>query len=195
MERLRRIARPHYEIDLETLDPCRAPFLDIEVMKYWPHGSFCPELRFQPYIKPTARHIPLHHDSVHPVAVHETWPLAEMRRMKARSFAFHAFRRFRDIKLQRWSHFFLDPVLLETCRKWSPPFFHSVPMPPAQTCLKARVVLPWHPALRGLAEKLRKLALRWNPYIGQDIGFEVQVQVAWSSGSKPLMFVLRHLRV
>ena len=88
--------------------------LDLIVMR---SGS---GLSHKPYIKPSARHIPLSPDSSHHPAIHSAWPIAEINRMRARSVKLSDFHHFRYIKVQRFGECFISPAVLEKCMRFTP---------------------------------------------------------------------------
>ena len=161
-----------------------------------PHGSFRLCLGYKPFIKPSARHVPLASDSAHQRSVHLSWPLAEIRRMWLRSSCWQDFRKFRDLKISRWGHFFLDRAILENCRSWLPRVSQVRRQKPAEKFeLVVRFVCPFHPAHAGLANKLKALSLKWGPSLFLELGVSLDIQVCFRSGSTPLQFALRRLRL
>lgn len=75
-----RAALPHYILEVDEASLESVPMLDIQVFKTQ-NGR----LLYRPFVKETARHIPLHSSSDHPTSVHHSWPVAEVARMWRRS--------------------------------------------------------------------------------------------------------------
>ena len=99
---LHNIAQPHYELEVYGASLVSVEFLDIVVHKI-PKG-FGAALSWTPYVKPTAVHLPLHHESQHPVHVHKSWIMSETRRMAARSRTWDVFHHHRLLKVNRWQY-------------------------------------------------------------------------------------------
>lgn len=104
-------------------------FLDFEIFKSDPNGPGI--LKFKPYVKPTARHIPLASDSYHPWGVHKSWPVAEMLGMSRRSSDVHLARAWQQAKIRKFLHFFIDARVVQVCKDWQP----CVPSDVAKCCL------------------------------------------------------------
>ena len=90
-------AKPTYRLSIDEASLVSVPFLDLEVLKI-PSGPGSVEIRFRAYIKPTSVHLPLHASSAHPMAVHSSWPLAEVQRMHRRCQSRLDFIHFRLVK-------------------------------------------------------------------------------------------------
>lgn len=72
-QRVQELAAPLCEVKLERFSLSWVHFLDITVFKQSTVGVS--KLMFKPFVKPTARHIPLAGDSMHPRATHRSWPM------------------------------------------------------------------------------------------------------------------------
>ncbi len=59
-------------------------------------------LSYRPYIKPTARHVPLSHHSLHSWSVHRSWPVSEIRRMHSLSMTSCQLEVFKVLKISRF---------------------------------------------------------------------------------------------
>ena len=114
---LRRWASPQFSIQLDASSPVSVQMLDMHLHKIrcGPSSPDC-RIAWRPYVKPTSRHLPLHHHSFHHSSVHKSWALAEMLRMFRRSSRLFEFERARELKLQRWAYFFMHKSLLDACR-------------------------------------------------------------------------------
>ena len=81
--RMSGLAKPAYTLEIDGVDDDSVVMLDIEIYKSQRGANWI--LRHKPYVKPTARHIPLGSDSYHPRSVHQSWPRAEMLRLHKRA--------------------------------------------------------------------------------------------------------------
>ena len=199
-DRFAAASSPHFRLEREKV-ASTVQFLDLEVFMI--RQGFRPRLSFRPFIKPSAKHIPLGSDSFHPRSIHRSWPLSEVKRMHARSDSLLDFRKFREIKLNRWKYFFMDPAVIATCSAWLPvgPTLRNIACPvdalAAKVCVRdliVRIILPWHPAHRSLARTLRAIAERFD-VLFRPFGIRIVPSVSFKRGAKPLMYQLRHLKV
>ncbi len=117
-------------------------------------GRCCGTLAFRPFAKGTARHLPLHHSSLHPKSVHKSWPLSEVRRMYSRSQFWCDFKVYRDMKVDLWQHLYLDREIINTCRSWSPTLNHTCSVGVRDRGSSVvRTILPYHPALQPVEQR------------------------------------------
>lgn len=86
-----------YTLDLDDLSHVKVNFLDVTIRRVI--HAICTCLGHRPYVKPIARHLPLHCCSMHPMTVHRFWPLSEVKHMHKRSMDISDFRGYRDLKL------------------------------------------------------------------------------------------------
>jgi hypothetical protein len=191
---MNRLAAGCWKIEVESISQFSAKMLDCMIYK-GPSFERSGFLDFCPYIKKTARHIPLCSRSNHPPAVHRSWPVSEIRRMKLLSLHRSVFEHFKFAKIARFTRFFMDPVTLRKCELWRGPIGKSTKSPTrdkgaGRVC---RLIVPWHPALGGLGIKLRVLFEEWQPAIrmGSDGILCLNGQVAFSLSGRPLFSLVR----
>jgi hypothetical protein len=91
------LAAPLYVVERESFSLVGSQMLDLFVFKHL-CGDGVHRLRCSPFVKPSARHIPLTPASCHAPSCHRAWPIAEVSRMHSRSFNYRHFRAFQD----RW---------------------------------------------------------------------------------------------
>ncbi len=186
------LARPLYVVQKESYSLVGCCMLDLRITK-----TVCTDgvhrLRWMPYIKPTARHVPLTRSSCHSAKCHGSWPLAEISRMYSRSFNDRSFRMFKQIKIDRFSHFFLRPDVLQSCERWLPklPFCLGLADPPVKPRV-IRLVLPFSVRWNGIQRMLREVHALWSDSLSRR-GLTFVVQVSFSKGSQPLSSRVRHL--
>jgi hypothetical protein len=152
-------------------------------------------LKFRPYIKETARHVPLSSDSYHPWAVHKGWPVAEMLRMDRRASERETGRIYQELKLQRFSRYMLDPTVLQACHEWRrkcKSLVAGAVLCKASQCNSriCRIVLPFRKELSLLPSLLRAIAKRMAPYVVGETGLDILIQVSWARAGKPLATLL-----
>ena len=132
-----------YDLSLEAISQSEVDFLDLSIFRRGHSRSLC----FRPFVKPTARHIPLASHSEHPWRVHASWPIAEMARMRSRSMLTADFVRFSRLKLARFAETFLDRGIIQACKRWrsdcpSNKFMRSVSN--SSRVRKIYLSAPWH---------------------------------------------------
>ena len=191
-------ASSNYVIKVERVSTQWVTMLDITIFK---SDSFAVSGKFswRPFIKPTARHIPLSSESAHPEFVHESWPLAEINRMHFLLQSQSDFVTYKELKIQRFQQFAMPPHIIDKCREFQP-------MPCSQVARKhvlvpankpkhiIRVILPFHAALARVLKYRLALANahcvqmlnRWWPGAAS-----VSFQVAWTNHFRPLHVLLR----
>ena len=116
-----RLVNPHYRIDLEEVSNNGVAMLDLLVYK---NCNVCSSnrLSYQPYIKPSARHVPLAPTIEQHSHVHLGWPISEVRRMWKLFENVDHFREFRQLKVDRFRRFGIPDHILARCLDWAPPF-------------------------------------------------------------------------
>ena len=191
-------APPQFVIEHDAASSVAMQMLDLHLHKVrcGPASPHC-RIMWRPFVKPTSRHLPLHHDSFHHPSVHLSWPSAEMLRLFRKSSRPFDFERARDLKLQRWAYFFMHPCILEKCRSWTPPPKASdKDRQPEDVRLRiARLILPFHPGLRCLQKSLMSIAEVWNSRACLVHVLSIKIQVTWKSAGTPLHVVCRRLRL
>lgn len=147
-------------------------------------------LDYSPYIKESARHVPLSGLSCHPPSVHDSWPRAEIARMHRLAYHKSSFEFFIAWKIKRFRSFFMHERRIRSCLDWKPTRRTSGKT--GAGCM-VRAFLPWHPALVGISSKLKKLAEAWNEELlfCSSGSFSPSLQVAYSLAGKPLHAVCR----
>ena len=156
-------------------------------------------LDWRPFVKPTARHIPLTSSSSHAPAVHLSWPLAEIHRMFRLSLHHDDFEHFRKCKLDRYRQFHLDDKVVSACASWMPRIPSTIACQSAPVCNSntndtyiLRVVLPFHPALTGgLRGALCNISETWNILLSGLLSRSVRVGVAFRNHGMPLQIELQ----
>ena len=179
-----------------TLDECSlvgASMLDLFVWKglrFDASGA----LDFRPYIKPTARHIPLINSSRHLPSIHTGWPKAEIMRMHRLSLHAEDFEWFKRIKLDRFTEFGISELVLKSCADWIPLAGSQI----SKQCFVPRVVtrgvrcvLPYHGGLyRGLPALAHEIGESWNLML-RNCNFESALNLGFKNSGLPLGIVLR----
>ncbi len=105
MEALTKAAAALYRIELESFGLLAVPMLDLLVLKH--EASSGVQMAWKPFVKPTARHVPLRVMSAQSMSCHRSWPRAEIQRMFSRSCFEHHFQEAKSAKLTRFGWFFL----------------------------------------------------------------------------------------
>ena len=89
---------------------------EVNMLELTMYNNFNPpagwHLRYRPYAKPSARHVPLN-GSYHQAGQRAAWPEAEMARMQFRSFTSTQSYVARMLKLIRFQYFMVDPETRE----------------------------------------------------------------------------------
>ncbi len=179
-------------MERESVRTYSTPMLDVKIYK-GPGFSKNGILDFAPFIKPTARHIPLCDTSSHPPSVHRSWPISEMARLRKRSLYSSSFGLFQHLKIKRFAHFFMHPGILRRCREWRKLRIYG-PKPENLRGRVFRLIVPWHPSLSGLGMKINDLVQEWRPVIGSlgsDGMFANSIQVAYSLSTRALFSLCR----
>ena len=192
-------AAPMYRISVDEVSMQGVPMLDIYVFKN--RGSS--RLHWQPYIKPTARHVPLSDLSVHNSTIHKSWPVSEIRRMHKLSELESTFKEFKRAKIERFQKFFMRSDIIDSCENWNPPvpcisFCRSEQLTRGRDSNIARIILPFHPSLAKGANASRAfLNLDIRKLLGPiwNKASDLSIQIAWSNCYKNLSSLLREIDV
>jgi hypothetical protein len=191
IDKFRSLSAEFCEIKLEHTSLVSVKFLDMEIYK-GPNGS----LLHRPYIKPTARHIPLSSDSVHPLSVHRSWPVAEVRRMRRRASDMSVGQDWGAFKIARFRHYLLDSRIIEACKqelvacpsKVAAGFLlpSVVASEVVGSSRVARIVLPFHPLLRNLPKCIMAYVESRNGLLKDALGITLKTQICWGKAGKSL---------
>ncbi len=171
------------------------PFLDLMIFKSAPEGEGF--LSWRPFVKPTARHIPLSSESYHPASVHKSWPQAEMLRMTRRSADAATAASWRQAKLDRFKHFMLRPRVLQECAVWrarteacSAKEWMTVQSVFDRRCL-IRLVLPYRHELVALPAELKAIVRLYRERFLFETGLDLELCVCWSKAGAALGNLVR----
>ena len=149
---LNRLLNPVYSVGIDLCSMREVPMLDISIFKDCKDGVW--SLSWKPYCKPTARHVPLHESSAHPVSIHSAWPVNEIQRAYKNSCRWSDFLSEKQRLISRFQKFFLHPRVIAACSAWTPrlasPWQNVVSVLPPDQLRISRLILPYHPLLRGL---------------------------------------------
>ena len=189
---MRNVAQPTWAISVDELSGYGVPMLDLFVFR-GPRFQASGRLDYYPYFKPTSRAVPLGPTSAHPRSVHESWPKAEIERIRRLSSRQAAFEHYSAKKLRRWADFFVSPVSTSG-RRDGPLGNPSKADRGSRSCL--RLVLRYHPALLGLQAALTNLCAEWSHVLRHVVGptcrlHQPIISVAWRAAGKPLAMELR----
>jgi hypothetical protein len=174
----------------------KSMMLDVLLYKgpgFWESGF----LDYAPYVKPTARAVPLCWTSAHPRHCHLSWPLSEIRRMRRLSQHFASFRYHKTRLVGRFARFNLDHQVLSSCGRDG----RIIQKKTTRTEGPGRVlrlVVRYHPFLRSLGSSLQKLWHAWQTHLvpcfkGRSRVEAVSFQVAFKAAAQPLHVVLRRV--
>ena len=145
---------------------------------------------WRPYRKPTAVSVPLHWTSAHNSAIHRSWPIAEVSRVRKLSCNDLAFQVAKRELLARWQEFGMHPKILAAAAAWTP---HDTAgrQPVSSETRVVRITVDFHPALFNvdLKRELCNLNARWLPEIAPS--WQPQIEVAWRGALRPLWLILR----
>ncbi len=187
-------AAPVYEVQLESVSLVGCPMLDLLVFKHSTGGQT--SLRWKPFVKPTARHIPLSSSSCHSWRCHNSWPVAEVKRMHSRSVEHRHFLEARASKLDRFRSFFLQESIVAAAEAWTPRIVPScVSFVELERVYSRpiRLVLPYSSRLRGLSNAIARHDKEWQDSFCLR-QFPFRIQLSWARGGRPL-WQLARLRV
>ena len=147
-----------------------------------------------PFIKPTAKHIPLGPHSQHAGFVHRSWPVGEIQRMRKLSMHDHTFEEYRDLKIARFVQFSLSHEVVESCRNWKP-------TTPSSICKSSliksanfnilRVVVPFNAYIcRGMHAVKVKIQESLDILL-RGVMSRVQFEICYCNSGQPLHIALR----
>ena len=174
-----------YQIEHESSSPDSAVMLDLEIFK-----SERNKLAFRPFVKPSARHVPLASDSLHPPAVHLSWPVCEVARMHSRSIYSHDYASFRKQKIDRFCKCLMSPAVIQSCLAWKPTFQTQR----AHTYNRnlVRIAVPYHPyGAKTLLSRIRRICDLWSEHGRSSWGLSPTISISWKKGGSPLFSKLR----
>ena len=177
------------EVKLESFSLVSTHFLDMVVFK-----SDGGTLQHCPFVKESARHIPLASDSYHPWSVHRSWPVSEVRRMFRRSSDARTGLAWSQSKVNNFKHYLLEESVLAACRleqartssTVAERFLQTV-RPDTVPCGRlVRLILPYRAELRSLSRSVSELLGDWNRLLTNAVGMTVRVQICWSKAGVAL---------
>jgi hypothetical protein len=155
-----RRAKPCWIVKLERVSLAWVEMLDLVVLKGTEFKS-TGILSHRPFVKSTARHIPLGGNSGHSSSTHKGWPIGEISRMYRLSSGIGYFWTARNRLLAKFASCFMQPETLDRVTRWRP----SGPRKPRPDCSILRLVVPWYPGLRNLGRALKRLCEQWQPVL------------------------------
>jgi hypothetical protein len=196
-EELSRRARSCWQLKVDVCSLVGVPMLDVFLFKGDDFSS-TGLLRYRPFIKPTARHIPLSHTSIHSWSVHRSWPISEVARMFELSMTKEHFELFRNRKVARFREFNMLGSIVERCMSWTKPEARTARISPV---VLLRVVVPFHPGLRHFGHDLRQVVRDWSPLMARVWQYKgdctdgrfMDIQVSYSYSGPALAAVCRRL--
>ena len=166
------------------------PFLDFCISK-----TGDGYLEFSPYVKPTARHLPLSSDSCHTRSVHASWPVSECRRMFKRASCADLAKAWVAAKISRWRHHLLDERIVSRCER----LVTCMPSLVAKRAVlefegheglvetsRVRLVLPYRPEFISLPSRLRAFLADKNCHFLQTLGRQFDVQICWCRAGRAM---------
>lgn len=202
--KIQQLARPCYRDAVDEVSRCCVSMLDIMIYKPT-NVNVMRKLEWRPFIKPSAKHVPLSNSSMHPEFVHRTWPVTEVIRMFHLSIHrydflhfpdllhFRDFLHLRDLKIARFQQYHLAQRVIDLCKSWAPlpdieiaVLNNATARDPGRQIV--RLVLPYHSRFGKLAKtclaeiNLKVNSLLQNLWPQGRLGF----QVAWSNYHKNL---------
>ena len=183
-------AKPDWTLELESHSRREAAMLDVWIFKHCVgNGRYV--LRHRPYVKPTARHIPLDQRSWHPHTVHRSWPLAELQRHHRNSMMRKDFDQIKATFLHKLQTHFIEPQIIQKCVAWQPRFSVGIDSRVERVWL----VLPYHPLIvQAIKSELRVFQAKWGPAFFASLGIEGrswELGLSFSAAGPHLMHVLR----
>jgi hypothetical protein len=182
-----------WKIEVDRVSLVAAPMLDIWFYK----GSDFARtgvLRHTAFVKPTARHIPLSSRSLHPWSVHQGWPITEVQRLHGLNSDLTGSRICRSRFIDKLKRFYIDESIITRASEWKPKLNSEPKVKEKSVAL--RIVVGFHPCLRGLNAKLNAVVNEWRHVVTRVWGLGkakplLRSQVAFASGATPLHIVLR----
>lgn len=188
-----RLAHPSYRVERERFSLVGCSMLDLWISKRECSDGVV-RLRWSPFIKDTARHVPLTSSSCHSWHCHRSWPRAEISRMHRLSWCRSVFETSKRWKIDRFSHFFLRRSVLQDCENWCPKIPLNFGFAPKISVDRRvlRIVLPYSSRWDGLRAELRKTYQAWCGSLSL-LGYAVEVQVSFCRSSRPLWAWVCHI--
>ena len=182
----KRLAAVAYRIYMEAWSKSEINMLDVTVFKGVRFRARS-VLDVKPYKKDSSRKVPLAPSSAHPRAVHESWPKAEVYRLRARSGSAAIFAEAKSELLTSFSH---HGLLESVVARASAIEYHRPPPknPATQGVTKTFwLKLPYSPILwmSSLQGVLKGVVERWAPFV-EGIRGPVEIRVAWCAGGPSL---------
>ena len=203
LDRLTCAASSSWTIEKERLAGRGVPMLDIFIEKSFHEafvnssGNKCCPVRWKPYRKDTARHLPLHPASCHSNSVHRSWPQGEALRLWRNSCLHADFVKARDEFIDRLARNFMPDFVQNSVKTWVPRCPVAIPdtCPDVKSSRTVRLVMPYHPFLRSaLGRLMSRFAERWAfiaPRIGcRHVGFGI----SFASAGRNISLALRSLQ-
>ncbi len=199
LSELSRRAQSCWKLKVDVCSLVGVPMLDVFLFKGEDFVSTS-LLSHRPYIKPTARHIPLSHTSVHNWSVHRSWPVSEIARMHELSMSKLHFEHFRNLKVARFREFYMLDSIVQQCLAWTKPKVRVTRTPPA---VLLRIVIPFHPGLRHFGHSLRCVVQEWAPLMARVWQYKgdhtngkfMDIQVSFSSAGPALAVACRRFHI
>ena len=155
-------------------------------------------LCYKPYIKDTARHLPLSWNSWHSRAVHVSWPINEMRRLHLNASRSSDSAKAREAKISRWKECLMDPAQVTAARNWSPRAkicwsfrCDHVPTAGKSEDQVIHLVIDFHPVLvRGLQSLLSKFLENYSSLLELTCG-KIKLALSCRKAGQHLVHALR----
>jgi hypothetical protein len=201
LSELQHRAKPCWRLAVDCVSLAAVSMLDIWFYK---GSSFeaTGRLSYTAYTKPSARHVPLSYRSAHPWSVHACWPISEMRRLHELNSSSSGSLVSRARHLEKYRNHFMHRQVLASAAGWQPAKINR--NLGVEDVVIFRLVVRWHPQLRGLGHSLNTLLEQWRHVVSRVWGPararvwspcesppRLQVQVAYTSACAPLYIVLR----
>jgi hypothetical protein len=189
----RRRLSGNYELEVERISPVGVPMLD--VFLFVQDGC----VQYRPFFKPTLNKFPLLQHSAHAPSVHLSWPAAELRRIARNSSTNAIFldakRTFLSYLLDGGIHEDLISQLRSTnqyllCKS-------SLMSADAQLASITRIVVPYHPALRGagLLSAIKCVHAKWCDVLAANApNLKMAFALTWSKAGGNVGTKLSNLR-
>ena len=196
-QRLHRV----WEIELSAVSRVSVNFLDLTLYR----DGFSDCIKFRPYVKPTARGVPLNQHSHHPPTCLQ-WPHAHLHRLALHSCNLESFEWAKLCFICRLVSGLAWPRSIAQVMLSHPYSFsaisslsrNSVRLPPhgSDNVVVITLILPYHPALASTISKLglEELSASLAPQLACVFnGRRVAFRIAWRRGGRHLYTLLRRL--
>jgi len=192
-EEAKSLAKKCYTIKCEDASTIGVQMLDLFIYK-GDRFAKMNRLDYKPFVKPTARHIPLSSSSKHAPRVHKSWPVAEVARMHRLAMHKHDFIDFKLAKIARFELFSLDPAVIRSCHDWVP----KIPSAIASQCVKSwsvpravRIIFPFdETTYDGFSCIVRSVNRVWKMLLPNILG-NVELRIGARNSGTPLATALR----